>query len=300
MSGRSPGLGRAGLAIALILIGVIAYMLLWTTFMVYDDEGYVLYSLRAYAEHGHLYTEVYSQYGPFFFVLFRGLHALGLAFTNTAARELALIYWVGTAALCAGIVWRASGRSFSATLATLVAVFLHLSAMSSEPSHPGGLIALLVATAAWAGTHPTWKMSWQVVVIAAIGTMLVLTKINVGLLLFIGAGAWWALQLYPTNRWWRLAIAAGFAAVPVLLMWPSRHENWIPIFMLLVATGGIATTVSLPAESEPRAHWRDAWLAMASVATVTAFTVLAVWLHGTSLQAVLEGTLLGPLRHPSV
>lgn len=39
---------------------------LFSTFMVYDDEGYVLFSLKTFAEGGGLYERVYSQYGPFF------------------------------------------------------------------------------------------------------------------------------------------------------------------------------------------------------------------------------------------
>jgi len=56
---------------------------LFSTFMVYDDEGYVLFSLKTFAEGGGLYERVYSQYGPFFFLLNQGLHFAGLQFTNT-------------------------------------------------------------------------------------------------------------------------------------------------------------------------------------------------------------------------
>ena len=37
--------------------------------MAYDDEGYVLVSLKNYSAHGGLYASVYSQYGPFFYLL---------------------------------------------------------------------------------------------------------------------------------------------------------------------------------------------------------------------------------------
>ena len=38
-------------------------------FQPYDDEGYILLSLREYARGGVLYDEVYSQYGPAYFEL---------------------------------------------------------------------------------------------------------------------------------------------------------------------------------------------------------------------------------------
>ena len=129
------------LAVAVAALGVVAYLWLWTTYMVYDDEGYVLYTLRAYSKYGHLYTHVYTQYGPFFCVLFRGLHAIGLPLVNTSARWLTLVCWLGTALLSAGIVLRATG-ALVASVAAMAGVFLHLYVMTSEPSHPGGLIVL--------------------------------------------------------------------------------------------------------------------------------------------------------------
>jgi hypothetical protein len=37
------------------------------SFQLYHDEGYVLLSLDHYLQGGSLYTEVFSQYGPFYF-----------------------------------------------------------------------------------------------------------------------------------------------------------------------------------------------------------------------------------------
>ena len=69
--------------------------MLFSTFMLYDDEGYVLLSLRNFSEHGHLYGGVYTQYGPLPYVLYDLLHRLGLPFTHTAGRCLTLAAWSG-------------------------------------------------------------------------------------------------------------------------------------------------------------------------------------------------------------
>ena len=61
-----------------------AGLVMFSAFMFYDDEGYVLISLQNFAEHGGLYHEVFTQYGPFPFVAYGVLHALGLPFTHTA------------------------------------------------------------------------------------------------------------------------------------------------------------------------------------------------------------------------
>ena len=91
---------------------------LFSTFMVYDDEGYVLFSLKTFAEGGGLYERVYSQYGPFFFLFNQGLHLAGLQFTNTDGRLLTLVCWLGAAGFCAASVWRLT-RSMAATMHAL-------------------------------------------------------------------------------------------------------------------------------------------------------------------------------------
>ena len=69
-------------AIGLLIAGFVAllawagYELLFNTFMLYDDEGYVLISLKNFAAHGALYDQVYSQYGPFFYLAYDALHRL--------------------------------------------------------------------------------------------------------------------------------------------------------------------------------------------------------------------------------
>ena len=70
------------------VIGLAASSLLFSTFMIYDDEGYVLLSLKTFAEGGGLYERVYSQYGPFFFLFNQLLHLAGLQFTNTDRQSL--------------------------------------------------------------------------------------------------------------------------------------------------------------------------------------------------------------------
>ena len=50
------------------IVAVAAVALLFSTFMMYDDEGYVLFSLKTFTEIGGLYERVFSQYGPFFFL----------------------------------------------------------------------------------------------------------------------------------------------------------------------------------------------------------------------------------------
>lgn len=290
------------LVAVLAVLGISAGLLLWTTFMAHDDEGYVLYSLQAYATHGHLYGQVYSQYGPFFFVLFRALHALGVAFTNTGGREMAWCYWIGSTALCGALVWRLSGGSFTATLATLVAVFGHLYAMTFEPSHPGGFIALLTAFAAWAGTNEHWSVARRAIVIGAIAGMLLLTKVNVGVFFVAAAASWYLLQVDGRARTpVRGLVVILLALMPLLLMWKSLSDTWVRMFVLVAGCGAIAVVAASPCNRpSPLPVGRALMQATIGGILVIGATLGVTFATGTTVEQLLDGIILGPLRQPSV
>src|SRR5258708_9430576 len=71
------------LALLGAIVAIAACALLFTTFMMYDDEGYVLFSLKTFTETGGLYERVFSQYGPFFFLFHPALHLRGFEVTHT-------------------------------------------------------------------------------------------------------------------------------------------------------------------------------------------------------------------------
>ena len=55
-----------------------AWLGFYTTFNSYgewDDEGYLLFSLKAFAHHGGLYTHIYSVFGPFYYEAFSTVFA---------------------------------------------------------------------------------------------------------------------------------------------------------------------------------------------------------------------------------
>src|SRR5690242_6884778 len=78
-----------------VLAGVFALSRILASFAAYDDEGYMLLSLRHYLTEGHLYTLTFSQYGPAYFLaqslFFRLLH---FPVNHDGGRVVTLIYWL--------------------------------------------------------------------------------------------------------------------------------------------------------------------------------------------------------------
>src|SRR5688572_14814465 len=65
---RATG-GTLAFVLLLAALGTIGYWMLFSHFAGYDDEGYILISAREYFARGQLYEQVYSQYGPAYYVL---------------------------------------------------------------------------------------------------------------------------------------------------------------------------------------------------------------------------------------
>ena len=287
-------LGAAALAVA-------AGLMLFSTFMLYDDEGYVLFSLRNFAEHGRLYRDVYSQYGPFSYVVYYFLHALGMPLTHTAGRMLTLFVWSASAMLSAWTVWRVTRRS-ACMLATLSAVFVYLWIMISEPNHPGGLIVLTTALMGLLGYLALATGRWKTWAVLAGGgsAALLLTKINIGGFATLSSVA--LLLLHSRRDGLRRAapwlIAAGLVLLPFVLMRPLLGTPWVQTYALIFACAAIPVAGALALLTEPRGgapEWRAALAAGGGVALVVLGVIFA---RGTTPAELLQGILLGPLHHP--
>ena len=288
------------LALLGAIVVVTAAALLFTTFMVYDDEGYVLFSLKTFTEIGGLYERVFSQYGPFFFFFNQLLHLGGFEFTNTGGRLFTLVCWLGACGFCASLVWRLT-RSHAATVFTLGGVFLHLWPMISEPSHPGGLIVFVTAAVAWCGMRWSDQPRRLAAAVGVAGAALLLTKVNVGVFLFAGAGAWWALHLdtqLPGPRVRAALVGAAMALMPVALMRGQFKLEWVVTFAVVAAAAGAATVLAAACGADARMRWRDLTALAVAAGAVALVTFGAMLAQGSSPRALLEGWLLNPLRFP--
>src|SRR6188768_1396154 len=103
----------SGLGFALLTTG---YLLMNTTFMIYDDEGFLLISLRNYLSGLHLYDDVFSQYGPWPYVYHQIITTLGghAPLTHMLGRSITLFHWVAMALLCGLITWRLARSQLAA------------------------------------------------------------------------------------------------------------------------------------------------------------------------------------------
>lgn len=297
-----PSLRVPGLLVLAAGLAFAGWLLMGTNFMIHDDEGYVLLGLKNFSEHGRLYDEVFTQYGPVPFLYYDALHrVLDWPITNLFGRALTLAHWIGASFAAGLIAWRLSGRYWTA-LFTLAAVFGYLWQMTWEPPHPGGLIAVIAAVSLAAAVEAVWRGRPQLalLVLGLAGAALFLTKINVGLFWICATGAWLLLNTGgPLARGRGAWLAAGgLALLPFVLMHTLLGESWVLNLAVVFALSGGAVCALTAAETTPALR-RRAWLAgSAGFAGLVTVIVIAILAKGTSARGLLQGVLLDPLRHP--
>ena len=291
----------SGLGAALVATG---YLLLNTTFMGYDDEGFALISLRNYLAGLRLYDDVFSQYGPWPYVYHQLVTTLGgnAPLTHMLGRALTLTHWVVMTLLCGAIGWRLTRSHLAAAAAAVIAFGLTWQ-MTSEPSHPGSLISMLVAFAGLLMVMlPEAKRPGLVYAgLGVIAALLLLTKINVGLLLTSGVGCY-LLRYLPWPGRGRLLGwigTAGLLALPWVLVGSQLHRPWVPIFAAQFTLAAACLLWLTPPTGLAARPPLRAWWATPLAAVVTVLAVCGwVMLRGTTLTALVETVLINPLQMP--
>ncbi len=290
-------------ALGAVLVAI-AYLLVNTTFMPYDDEGFVLISLRNYLAGHPLYDQVFSQYGPWPYVYHQIVTAvLHAPMTHMLGRGLTIFHWVTAALLCGATAWRVTRRQVAAVVTT-IATFGLTWQMTSEPSHPGSLIVLLVALAAFTASTlaEASERNRKAACLGVLTSLLLLTKVNVGLLMAAGIGCIALRHTAWPERWRRPAACiaiTGLLATPWLLMGRQLGHPGIFIFAVqftLCAAAVFWLTPVGTARTLPPAIWFTA--SLAGLAT-GAGVCMVVLLRGTHLTSLISAILVKPLSLPA-
>ena len=284
---------------------VTAYLLINTTFMFYDDEGYLLLTYKNFLSGARLYDDIFSQYGPWPYLYHQLVTTvLHQPLTHALGRDLTALHWVLCALLAGLITVRVTGRAAAATCATLI-TFGFLWQMNSEPSHPGSLISAMLAAIALAALilHGAGRWNWLGAALGAMAALLVLTKINVGLLFVAGVGAG-ALRLSAWPERWRkpaeILAAAGLLAVPWGLMGKKLDEPWVLVFAIQFTAAAAGLLWVTPPARVGRDVPPRTWVVALVVFLLTIIAAsAAVCAQGTSLHSLLLTVLVNPLRQPA-
>lgn len=275
--------------------GFSAYQRAFCTFAEYDDEGYVMLSLKQHLQGGVLYDDVFTQYGPAWYACQAAVHRVGqLPVTHDVTRFKTIAVWLLSAVLAAIAVGRISGCRYTAFAAFALA-FLHLDRLTLEPGHPQELCLLAVVAVLAMATSSKVFIKRGLLLLGLIVGAAVMTKLNVGLLLV--ASITLALALVCEDDRWRPAISLAAIALivsgAVLVTRATVFEErglrlptLVVFSMLSVFWFAYRSNVPRLCRFRTQAAFHVAWLAAA------AGFVLLVFSQGTTVDALLNGLVL--------
>jgi hypothetical protein len=286
----------ACLSVALVLAFGYALVLVRTHFSDYDDEGFMLMTLRQYVEGLPLYDRVYTEYGPFYYVLLGNPFRLA-GVTHDAIRLTTILFWLFVAVGWATCVWFWR-RSLSWTLVTFLTTVSILRMLKFEPGHPQSLVLLLYAATFVAASFYRTSPALAFTAIGAASAAMLLTKINVGGLVVAALVAVFVACLRPERRPRALdrGVRTLCTLLPVALM-HAQFRNPIAVMQCALYTFGIwAVLDALRRQATSDLDWPAlGWAAVGFFSTVL-LTVGSVLVHGTSVTGLVDGVILQPLR----
>lgn len=304
----SPGRRRFGYwpYVLIALVGTAAaFFEITSQFSPWDDEGYLVSSVAEFLRGGSLYDEIYTQYGPFYYVLFGGLSKVtGIDPTNDAGRVLSTVIW-SAAAIVIGLLSERLAASRAVGIVAAIAAF-SVPFVVKEPMHPVGictlLVVILIAFATWG--QGLYARRGAIAVGLTLGA-LAMIKINMGALAALGLLC--AILLAAPPARWRLPCAAGAAALllagPAVLMSKDLDFGWAQKSLVLMLGALIAILIrAWPGGRDPAAPALArlvAWIAAGASAAI-AVTCGVIIAAGTSPHDIVDGVLIDPTRHPGI
>lgn len=224
-------------AIVLATIGIGAgyvYYTIFSRFQGYDDEGFILISLKAFFQGKPLYDEIYSSFQPGFYVLHWLLFkTCGAPLCHDSIRLLTLVLWLAGAALNGLIAYRLGSSALLALLVSVVSTRC-FEPFANEPGHPQALAYVLVATVVLLFTFAdSLRPRSFALAIGGLVGLILLIKINVGLFILLPVGLMLAgCQGKKTSFGLKIAAGLLMMGLPVVLLRAQLSAKGSPVWNL--------------------------------------------------------------------
>ena len=150
----------------------------------YDDESYVMITIKTFLDGDRLYAETFTQYGPAYYMIQQPIHGImGVPITHDVVRLKTVATWLLLGLLSGIIVLKMTKSRLAGTTAILFAV-LQLQNFGLEPAHPQELVALFTLI-------PLLLMNgrnrWLLFVAGICIAIAALSKLNAGAIVAVAA-----------------------------------------------------------------------------------------------------------------
>ena len=285
-----------------VLLGALSlsYVFLegFSRFASYDDEGYLLMTVRHFLDGKKLYADIQTVYGPLYFVWKWFVHGiLGVPLSNHAVRLTGAFLWIGTSLALARVSLRLTGKIGLAVL-TYVASICYLWVFTSEPGHPHetatfAIALFLVAVTERDGKSGRWLPVWAGVT----GGALLMTKINLGVFFLLPV----LLSGCPGRtrggffHCVRMLLLSAILALPLAVAWRQITDPYVMVFCILLGSSALLL-FQFANRTEADLGGRDlGWFSIGLAGVVLGTAGFALY-NGASLFGLVDGLILAPAR----
>jgi hypothetical protein len=267
----------------------------------WDDEGYIMISLQGVLAGQPLYDQIYSQYGPGYYLsrwIFHSLTAQPV--THDLTRLISCATALLVSFVLAGVVYSLT-RSWLSSCAALLVAGVNLRFFGYEPGHPQELciflVSLIIAAAA-AMVSERWR-SWALRAAAVATGFLLATKINAGVFAAV-ALALVGILFGPRGRWQTFAgTALSFVGLilPAVLLRADLSTAWAAIYCFCATCGFLAALLAAYTRTQPMLPPRSQFLCGAFLAGGLILPLIWALAKGTTVYSLLHGILLQHFEH---
>src|SRR5262245_13336162 len=299
-----------GFVALLLFAACAAYALaeMFSFFAPWDDQGFLMLTVRHMLRGTRLYDDVPVPYGPVYYLERWLLHgALGVPLTHDAVRLVSALHWLGAAlagGFLAAAMTRDGGFPAAAFALTLAASVLHLRAVANEPGHPQELAVLIVNVSLLAvAACGRARNGLRVAILGAAGAALALTKINLGAMYGVAVIGGLLLDV-PRARAARLlrgVLVIAMAAFPLVVVRQHLGEIWVQTLLALLFAGllpsiGLGLRGAVPGDFTRRELFAFLLGASAAAGSGLLFIVLA----GSSVSGAVRSFAITPIAYTTM
>jgi hypothetical protein len=292
---------RGRVAAWAVLLTICASFTAWHIALVslanFDDEGYMMWTVKNFLDGHALYDQVATVYGPFYYLYeWCALSITGVPATSDSLRLVSDFFWVAAALMAFALAYRATRSLILAAVVHLLA-FRALVAIGEAPVHPQEACIFLLLALGYA--FFVGRRTVRMMMLGALAGAIAASKVNLGVFVLVALTVGIAYAQRPGWRRRVACVCVSLAALPLpaVLMWDRRTDTWAVLYAVLVmlSVGAVLLTVSrIPWKSSLGP--RDAAVAAASFAATTGAICCFPLFHGSTLYGLFEWLIIIPQR----
>ena len=271
----------------------------FSVFAPYDDEGYLMMTVKQFLNGEVLYDEIYTQYGPaYYFYKYLLVGVMGLPLTHDVTRLTTLVIWTLTAGVSGLIVHLITRSNISSVTAYLLCFFV-LSRTVAEPGHPQDICGLLTAACLFLFSYAanSIRVNFALCAMAALVAVIFLIKVNLGLFLglALGIAIICSIDLGKYQRACYIALGVISILLPFALMYRHFDTGWLRF--CLVYSAGIAAAIITGSRSQNKTLSVRTIVLISIVFAVSISSIVGTQLIlGTSMHSLIDGLFLQHLK----